>query len=150
MLHKQLWAIAYGHYYFVSKSCMHVKLLLNSVCNNNYAPIKGGLFALRVSMEHGDLLAGMILESPFIAPSDAAIGWHKTFGAQMLSFVLPELKLPLLDPNTLSTDTLTVRSLIADPLCSVNLGMSTNLIALLSREIKRLDNVVPLITKPFW
>ena len=136
----------------MNKSLLHdlSENLCTFVIIANLIKIKGALFALRVSMEHSDLLAGMILESPFIAPSDSAMSWHKTFGAQMLSFVLPELKLPLLDPSTLSTDDLTVKTLIADPLCSVNLGMSTNLISLLSREIKRLDNAIPLITKPFW
>ena len=136
---------------------------------------------MRVSMEHPDLAEGFILESPFVAPSESAIGWHKTLGedlkiynaiknefmwpnferepslayfqssgAQFLSFVLPDLKLPLVEPFSLSGDEHQVRQLVADPLCSVNLGMSTNLISLLAKEIKRMDNVLPLISKPFW
>ena len=34
-------------------------------------------------MEHPDLAEGFILESPFVAPSESAIGWHKTLGEDL-------------------------------------------------------------------
>ena len=40
----------------------------------------GAVFAIRVAVEHENHTDGLILESPFINPSETAIGWHKTIG----------------------------------------------------------------------
>jgi alpha-beta hydrolase superfamily lysophospholipase len=75
----------------------------------------GAVFAIRVAVEHPNHADGLLLESPFINPSETTIGWHKTFGglfqiedinickitvlAQILSFVVPDLKISVTDPS---------------------------------------------------
>jgi len=109
----------------------------------------GAVFAIRVAVEHPNHTDGLLLESPFINPSETAIGWHKTFGAQILSFVVPDLKIPVTDPSFYTSETKTLSKLLADPLCALRLGMSTNLISLLSRELKKLESTIALLETPF-
>ncbi|CAG5105960.1 Oidioi.mRNA.OKI2018_I69.chr1.g2607.t1.cds [Oikopleura dioica] len=109
----------------------------------------GAVFAIRVAVEHENHTDGLILESPFINPSETAIGWHKTIGAQFLSYLVPDLKIPVIEPSFYTSEQKTLSKLLADPLCSLSLGMSTNLITLLSKELKKLEATIALLEIPF-
>ena len=53
-------------------------------------------------------------------------------------------------PLILFLEQKTLSKLLADPLCALRLGMSTNLISLLSRELKKLESTIALLESPFW
>ena len=42
-----------------------------------------------------------------------------------------------------------INELLADPLCHVDKGISANLMCLLEAQFDRIDNILPMVSKPF-
>ena len=53
------------------------------------------------------------------------------------------------EPHSLSSDRTLINELLADPLCHVDKGISANLMNLLDAQFERIDNILPLVSKPF-
>lgn len=105
---------------------------------------------MRVSIEFPDLVDGMLLESPMIQLNDGITGlWGKRTASSFLSYVIPNIKFTLVEPHSLSSDRRSIDSLLADTLCFLDKGISANLMTRLDIQFARLDNMLPLISKPF-
>jgi len=110
----------------------------------------GGLLAIRVSIEYSDLIDGMLLESPMLNLNDGISGlWGKRAASSFLSYLVPNLKFNLVEPYSLSSDRRSVDALLADTLCYLDKGISANLMTRLDVQFTKVDQMLPLISKPF-
>lgn len=75
--------------------------------------------------------------------------WGKRTASSFLSYLMPTIKFQLVEPHSLSSDRTLINELLADPLCHVDKGISANLMNLLDAQFERIDNILPLVSKPF-